>query len=186
MKNYLITGISGVGKSAVGEAIATGGYRVIEFDGTPGLGVEYMPYRSRYDVRTSQPSDFVRGDGWDALRYVEWHVDRERLLSELQEGNDRAQFVCAYANNWHEFRDDFDGIFLLEAPSSVIEARLLTRTSGDWGRKHPEELIHALETAVSFNQQLRQLGAACLDATEPVNVIVNKILKATEETETSS
>lgn len=172
MKNYLITGIAGTGKSAIGDALAAKGYRVPETDSAPNNKVIY---RYRVDPRTGNISTFQRGSGWEELRHVIWKVDPKILRPDLTGPDNEIQFVCGYANNWNDFRDDFDGIFLLSAPSSIIKDRLLNRTTGDWGRKHPEELKHAIETADDFNNSVKQLGAIIIDSEKPIDEIVKKI-----------
>ena len=179
MKNYLITGTAGSGKSTVSEALADKGYRVLEFDGAPSERIIFRKeYRQRFDRRTNQPSGFVRGSGWGELQHVEWRVDRDRLLPDLEGPDSEIQFVSGYANNWQDFTDDFDGIFLLEVGQSIIEQRLLARTVGDWGRKHPEELQHAIETASAFSDSLKQLGAVAINAEMPVDEIAAHIIAA--------
>lgn len=177
MKNYLITGTAGSGKSTICEALANRGYRVLEFDGAPSEKVIFRKeYRKKFDKRTGQPSSFARGNGWDELQYVDWRVDRDKLLPDLEGPDGDIQFVSGYANNWQDFRNDFDGIFLLEVSRSTTEKRLLNRTAGDWGRKHPEELRHTLETASEFNNLLKKHGAISINAEQPVEEIVNYIL----------
>jgi hypothetical protein len=114
------------------------------------------------------------------LQYVDWRVDRELLLPDLEGPENQIQFISGYANNWHDFKDDFDGIFLLEVGQSIIEQRLLNRTSGDWGRKYPEELQHAIETVADFNDSIKQLGATAMNAEAPVDEIVAGILTIIE------
>lgn len=175
MKNYLITGIAGIGKSAVGEALKTKGYRILETDEIPGNKVIY---RQRFDSRTGEESTFQRGNGWEELQYITWKVNPELLRPDLIGPEGETQFVCGYANNWDELKEDFDGIFLLEASQSTVEDRLLNRTTGDWGRKYPEELKHATETAQSYNNSVIQLGAIVLDAEKPIEDIVKQISKS--------
>lgn len=178
MRNYLITGIAGTGKSRVSNELAKKGYRVIEFDGFPEEGIVFRKYRDRFDRRTGERSTYERGSGWNELQHVQWKVDRDMVLTDLLGPHDAIQFIAGYADNWAEFKDDFDGIFLLRANSETIKERLLTRTSGDWGRRHPEEMKHALETAESFNSSVRGLGAISIDAERPVDEIVDAIIKA--------
>lgn len=173
MKNYLITGIAGTGKSAVGDALLAKGYRIVETDRVSG---NKIVYRQRNDSRNNQPSTYQRGDGWAELQHVRWQIDPDKLRPDLQRSDSEIQFVCGYADNWADFRDDFDGIFLLEAGPSIIRERLLTRVTGDWGRKHPEELRHAVETAQEFNNSIKLLGATVIDAEKPVDDIVAQIL----------
>lgn len=169
MKNYLITGIAGTGKSAVGDMLAQKGYWIIEIDRVDG---NKLIYRTRYDVRTNEPSTFKRGDGWQELQHVRWCINADVLRKELQAHQNETVFVCGYANNWDELAQDFDGIFLLEANSKTIQDRLLTRTTGDWGRKYPEELQHALETAREYNESIEKLGATVIDAEQSLDTIV--------------
>lgn len=176
MRNYLITGIAGTGKSTVSEELAHRGYRVIEFDGQPSGNIVFRKYRQKFDKRTEQPAAYVRGSGWEELQHIVWKVDPALLRPDLKGPDDAIQFISGYADNWSEFKDDFAGIFLLETKPSVIEERLLTRTSGDWGRQHPEELKHAIDTAQSFNDSLRRLGASTLDAEMSITEIADQIL----------
>lgn len=97
---------------------------------------------------------YAETDG-NELQHVDWRVDRNKLLRDLDGPDNEVQFVSGYANNWQDFSDDFDGIFLLEVSKSTNERQLLNRTVGDWGRKHPEDLRHALETASEFNNSLK-------------------------------
>ena len=174
MKNYLITGIAGTGKSAVGDALAAAGYDILETDRIPANKVRY---RNRFDSRTGKPSEFERGAGWEELQHVQWKIN-DSIIPELTRDDETIQFVCGYANNWDEYKDYFDGIFLMAASKSTIQERLLTRTTGDWGRKHPEELKHALETADDFNKSILELGATALDAELPVETSVQVIIHA--------
>lgn len=173
MKTYLITGIAGTGKSAVGTVLAQKSYYVLETD---RVADNKLVYRGRYDVRTNEISQYTRGDGWQELQYVRWNIKLDVLRAELQAHASETIFVCGYANNWHELASDFDGIFLLEAKPQAIEHRLLTRTTGDWGRKHPEELKHALETARDYNRSIKGLGATVIDADQPLENVVSTIL----------
>lgn len=175
MSNYLITGIAGTGKSAVGETLARHGYDVIETD---RVDSNQVVYRHRIDVRTQEPSEFQRGEGWDALRYVRWRVSADTLRNAIQDTNGRVRFVCGYANNWDELAGDFDAIFLLEAKPETIKDRLLNRVTGDWGKKYPEELKHALETATEYNESIRKLGAIAIDADKSLDYVVTTILNA--------
>jgi len=152
MKNYLITGTAGTGKSAVGEALCLKGYRVIEFDGYPRNGVIYKDYRQKFDRRTDKPTKYQRGDGWSVLRHIDWRIDRSKLIPDLKGNADEVQFVCGYANNWEELKEDFDGIFLLDVDPTIIANRLLTRTTGDWGRSYLEEMRHATETDAEYKK----------------------------------
>ena len=180
MKNYLITGIAGTGKSTIGEVLVRKGYRVIEFDGFPSDGVILRKYGTKFDRRTNQPSGYKRGDGWEELQYVNWRIDREQLLPDLQGPSGLVQFICGYADNWEEFRNDFDKIFLLEVDPATVAKRLLSRSSGDWGRKYPEGLKHATQKAKEFNNSLVRLGATSINADANVDEIVAIILKSIE------
>lgn len=175
MKKYLITGIAGTGKSAVGTVLAQKGYYVLETDRAAD---NKLVYRDRYDVRTKEISQFTRGDGWQELQYVRWNIKLDVLRAELQAHAGETIFVCGYANNWDELVGDFDGIFLLEANPQAIEHRLLTRTTGDWGRKHPEELKHALDTAQDYNKSMKELNATVIDADQSLEDVVSTILRS--------
>lgn len=177
MKHFLITGIAGTGKSAIGSELKRCGYTVVETDRVPENSTVF---RHRYDKRTGNKSDYSRGSGWDELQHVEWKIDADFLRSELSDRSNDIRFVCGYANNWSELADVFDGIFLLEVSPETVRHRLLNRTSGDWGKKYPEELRHALETADTYNESIKRLGATVLDAEKPVSVLVNQIVDFVE------
>lgn len=173
MKNYLITGIAGTGKSAVARELHKASYRILETDNVEG---NRTIYRRRYDKRSGELSKFQRGDGWQELMHVMWHIDASELAKDLVGPDNDVQFVCGYANNWNEMKSHFDAIFLLVADAATIEDRLLNRKTGDWGRKHPEELKHALETARQYNEEMMKIGAIPIDAHQPLDSITKQII----------
>jgi uridine kinase len=178
-RNILITGIAGSGKSTVCEELAAMGYRVIEFDGSPSKNIIHRDYRKKFDRRTGRPALYERGSGWESLQHIDWKIDRDLLLSDLHNSSGDMQFFSGYANNWSDFANDFDLIILLETEPDVIKRRLLSRTTGDWGRRHPEEMRHALETVEDFNESVKKLGAITIAANQSVREVVTQILTAT-------
>ncbi|MEO5948873.1 MAG: AAA family ATPase [Candidatus Saccharimonas sp.] len=180
--NYLITGIAGTGKTTVGECLASKGFSVIEFDGFPSENISLnLDLRKHFDKRTGELSGFVRGSGWDELQHVEWKVDHEGLMTQLDREKAEINFVSGYADNWPEFKNDFNGIFLLTTSPSIIEQRLANRVNGDWGRIHPEELKHALDTAEEFNSSILELGAIAIDTNQSVDDIASQIISHASE-----
>ncbi|GGL85155.1 AAA family ATPase [Nakamurella endophytica] len=110
-RRVLVTGMSGAGKSTVLDLLAARGYRTVETDAPEWLR------------RTADGTDEV------------WREDRMAALLAGDAGP--GLFVAGCRANQGLFRDRFDHVVLLHAPTPVLLQRLRTRTGG-FGRTDAE------------------------------------------------
>ncbi len=131
MKEYLIEGVSGAGKTTIGEELDKLGYKVIDGDD------ELADFT---DPKTGLPTD--------DHDYKNWLWDEDKFNAALQNADADIVFVCGGAMNKPDFMHHFEKTFTLHINDEVLKHRLATRTTNDYGKK-PEELAVQLK----FNQE---------------------------------
>ena len=161
IRNYLIEGLSGTGKTSVCDELQRRGYHAIHSD-------RELAYRG--DPETGEPTD-----GFAHEHHI-WHVDKVKALVANQD--EEVTFFCGGSRNFAKFIDLFDGVFILEVDLDTLNRRLDERPDSEWGGgKPPEpELIWRLHQT---KQDLPK-GGSSIDATAPVALVVDKILRHCE------
>lgn len=158
MKNYLIEGLSGTGKTSVCNELQRRGYHAIHGD-------RELAYRG--DPETGEPTDGV------AHEYHMWHVDKVKAL--IADQDEPATFFCGGSRNLSNFIGQFDGVFVLEVDLATLNRRLDERPDEEWGGGKPTErkLIarwHETKEGVPRN-------GISIDATAPIGHVVDDILR---------
>lgn len=167
VKNYLIEGVSGAGKTAVAEELQRRGYHVIHGD-------RVLAYVG--DPETGDPLDspehrcLADSVEWLNKHWI-WPVDKVRAL--IADQRNAETFFCGGSRNFHLFIDLFDGVFVLDVDIDTLNQRLAGRPEDEFGGRPAErELIarlHATKEAIPNN-------ALSIDATAPVSAVVDGIL----------
>ncbi len=167
VRNYLIEGVSGAGKTAVATELQRRGYQAIHGDrelayrGDPETGLQASP-------ETGAPTV-----AWISEHYI-WDVAKVRAYV-----TDRTQpltFFCGGSRNFAKFVDLLDGVFVLEVDRDTMNRRIderVARDPTDFGGKPEErELIeHLFTTKADVPKQ-----ATIIDATAPLERVVDEIL----------
>lgn len=150
MKRVLVTGMSGVGKSALLEELASRGYATVDTD-----------YGDFHEV--------VDGERL-------WR--RERIEAVLRDATGEAGvlFVQGTVRNQGSFYPWFDHIVLLSAPVEVLVERLSTRTTNSYG-KDPAELAETLGYVETVEPLLRTSATLELVTTVPVANVADAVLE---------
>jgi dephospho-CoA kinase len=162
-----VTGISGAGKSSVCEALKARGRVAIDAD---WAGYSHWVDRVTGAVVRRRPHP-VPPD-WRAR--FGWQISVERVRALAEETRSGTVFLCGSVENeaavWHSF----DRVVCLVVDDDTLRQRLATRTTNDFG-KDPEER----EAVVAWNReteaQYRRRGAAVIDATRPLEVVVRDV-----------
>ena len=166
MKRFYLTGVSGVGKSSVSEALNQLGIYSIDIDQIDGL--------CRWvNKNTHQESKWHSGIGDEWLEAHEWICDKSKL-AELMERNEDVVVVGA-ASNQSQYLDLFDKIFLLQCSQETFLKRITDRTNNDFG-KHPSEQVRILNWYKDFGKNMLNQGAIYVDTDKPLPEVVDQIV----------
>ncbi len=156
----LLTGMSGVGKSAVIAALAARGFKAVDTD--------YGGYSELVGVPAGESTGLEPGQDW---------VWREDRIQELLDGDDaEVLFLSGTSPNQGRFYPRFDHIILLSAPAAVIVERLATRTNNPYG-KRPEEVARVLDGIETVEPLLRQGAGHEIDTSAPLDRVVERVLE---------
>ncbi|MBC7581251.1 hypothetical protein H7097_00085 [Aeromicrobium sp.] len=166
MQVYLISGLSGTGKTTLGNALSGLGHEVIDMDSQFG-----------YDgnVQTEDPIDMPAPPTKDWFVDNGWIWSSHALEPILKAPRDKPLFLCGGSRNESKFYSLVDTIFVLHVPDHVMRTRLMARNDPHTS----SELI--ITRMIEFNQQTykRALvnGGHIIETTEPIDVCVTNILE---------
>lgn len=146
-RNYLVEGLSGVGKSSVYEELIGRGYAAISTD---------RAWKREAGAGLAEST-------WDERRAVE----------ELESVEPDVMFVCGSGAHRDRFLPYFTRVFNLRIDDDTMRRRLRERTNNDFG-KRTEDLELMLERNRSGE---RPAGAVDVDATRPLDQVVDDVLR---------
>jgi hypothetical protein len=166
VRNYLIDGGSGTGKTAVATELQRRGFHVIHGD-------RELAYAG--DAQTGATT------APDPLKPRIWNVDRVKVLVSNQDA--ALTFFCGGSGNVAKYVDLFDGVFILEVSDlDEVMRRIDERVAvdpGDWGgRPEEREMIARLHRT---KEEIPQAGTV-IDATVPIERVVDEILRLVNAT----
>lgn len=161
IRNYLIDGGSGTGKSAVCNELQRRGYQAIHGD-------RELKISPKADEATSGPVP-----GYDLPPI--WDMAKVNAL--LANHEEAVTFFCGGCSNSSEFIDRLDDVFVLEVDDidtvmRRIDKRVLIDPT-DWGGKQEER-----EIIIRAHQTKEGIAAGwAIDATPPLANVVDEILR---------
>jgi len=170
MSAVQITGCSGAGKTTIAAVLARRGLASIDADDHPLLARE-VDLAGNVVEEPAAP-DFA----W--LSRHSWQWNPARLDELIQAAAPATLYVCGGAANELELADRFTHVFLLEIDEPTMLARIAARQDNDWGRigDTREYLRRFLP---GYQALLRASGAIPIDATQPLDHMVDAILSHT-------
>jgi dephospho-CoA kinase len=167
-----ITGSAGSGKTSVCEELVRRGYTAFSAD-EDGIS-------SFVENETGEASKFgedTRGEEWYAKN--SWNMNRRKVEEAAAlAGPGKPVFLCGCASNDTDMYDIVTKVICLVAPKEVVEHRLATRTNNDYG-KSDFELKQVLEWMPRLEKQERERGSFIVDASQPLENVVDEILRLT-------
>jgi gluconate kinase len=176
MSAVQIAGCSGAGKSAVAAELAARGLLSVDADNDPLLARFVDPAGAVVAEEPAAP-DLA----W--LGRHRWAWDPDRLDELILAAQPATLYVCGGADNQQEVAGRFTQVFLLEIDEPTMLARLDARRDyHDWGhigdtREYLRRKLPALQGS------LRAAGAIPVDASQPLNQVVDAILSRPSPTE---
>ena len=156
VKNFLVEGVSGSGKTAVCDELQRRGYHAIHGD-------RALAYQG--DPQTGAPLDGF------AHEHHSWDVEKVRAL--VADHRHAASFFCGGSRNFDCFIDLFDGVFVLAVDLDTLDRSLRSRPEGEWGGRASER---AFVVRLHATREDTPENAIAIDATAPVSSVVDTIL----------
>lgn len=157
VRNYLIEGLSGTGKTSVCGELQRRGFHAVHGD---------RELASQGDPETGEPTASGSHD------HHIWRVDTVRSLTA--DRTEPATFFCGGSRNSSTFIDLFDGVFVLEVDLPTLHRRLDERPDDEWGGGKPTE--RSLITRWHATKEGLPTDGISIDATAPIRDVVDQIL----------
>lgn len=172
MALYYITGISGSGKSLVRSELLKRGYQAF---GTDEDALAYFYHNETGEAVKNDLSSEERTPEW--RKNHTWKLSRSTAENLSKNAQDKKVFLCGTtANDADELWDLFTKVFALTIDEDVLRDRITNRSGNDFG-KSAHEMAGLLEWQQSARADYEKLGAIIIDATRPVNDVVDDILE---------
>ena len=162
IRNYLIEGLSGTGKTSVCNELQRRGYHAIHGD-------RELAYKG--DPETGEPTDIL------AHEHHIWHVDKVKALVANQD--EAVTFFCGGSRNFAKFISLFDGVFVLEVDLDTLNRRLDERPDSEWGSAGPTE--RALIARWHRTKEDIPKSGISIDATAPIAHVVDEIVRKAKQ-----
>ncbi len=168
LRNYLIEGGSGTGKTSVCDELARRGHHAIHGD-------RELAYHG--DPETGAPLDGANGGHLSPVVVHEHHIwDAGRVRDLVADQREPATFFCGGSRNLAQFIDLFDEVFVLHVDLDTLHRRLDQRRADEWGSKQSER---ALILRLHRTREDIPRGGIVIDATAPLADVVDEILRHT-------
>jgi adenylate kinase family enzyme len=172
VRNYLIEGVSGTGKTTVAEELQRRGYHVLHGD-------RELAYQG--DPKTGEPVDEPAHESemdkvvWQQRHHL-WDIDK--VKSVIADHSNAISFFCGGSRNFVRFIDLLDGVFVLDVDLDTLERRLASRPEDEFGgRAVEQELVVRLHATKEDIPK----GDIVIDATAPLASVVDEILSKCRE-----
>jgi dephospho-CoA kinase len=173
-RNYLISGVSGAGKTAVCTELQRRGYQAI--NGDDELAYQGDPYTGQpmYGPKHEHSATFIS-------EHHIWDVEKVKAFVANQE--EAVTFFCGGSKNSSKYITLFDRVFVLEVDLETSLRRIDERVAvdpTDWGgtpaeREITVRMYHAKEALPQ--------NATIIDATAPLARVVDEILRQSDAPE---
>lgn len=166
IRNVLIEGVSGTGKTSVATDLERRGHHVVHGDRVLAYKGDPLTGRPLDPAWTHDPADIAFGH-----RHHLWDVEKVRAIAG---DHSRAiTFFCGGSRNFPRFIALFDAVFVLDVDPQTLMRRLEARPEDEFGGQTAErDLVLRLQAT----KEDIPAGGITIDATRPLAVVVDDIL----------
>lgn len=166
VRNYLIEGVSGAGKTSVATELQRRGYHVIHGD-------RELTYKG--DPETGEPVDLApfQGDGDIAFRHRHHLWDVGKVQQLVTNRSHAITFFCGGSRNFRRFIDLFDQVFVLDIDVATLRRRLTERPEDEFGGT-PAEREFVLQRHAT--REDLPVHATVIDSSRSLVLVVDNIL----------
>lgn len=161
----MIEGVSGTGKTSVGDELQRRGHQAIHGD-------RALAYKGDPATGEPMPASGEPGEVGAGHRHHIWRVDRVREL--VADRSAPITFFCGGSRNFPAFIDLFDGVFVLDVDVGTLNERLDRRPADEFGHL-PEQRRFVLH--LHATKEDIPADAVVIDATAPLEAVVDEILR---------
>ena len=165
---FIITGVSGSGKTTIARALSERGEVALDSKVTPGI------------------YHFVDGDGNEApeIRWhdpewrqtYKWSLNRVILESQMRaHANADRVFLCGRANLF-QYMNIAERVFLLQVSPETLLRRLNDERRDNLFAKDAETQTKLTSQLEAVQRKILDKGGVAIDAERPVDQVVNEIL----------
>lgn len=183
LRNFVIEGVSGSGKTTVCDELLRRGYQAIHGD-------RVLAYQG--DPETGEPvngcghsSDCDRTDclAWLYERWV-WNLDLVRTL--VADHTEPMTFFCGGSRNLSKIIHLFDAVFVLDVDLDTLLGRLAQRPEDEWGGKQSERdftaRLHRTREDRLHDRHIPKNGIV-INTSRPLRQVVDEIIRHTADVE---
>ncbi len=170
MKKFFITGVSGTGKSTVGEELARRDIPIIDLDHVKDL-CKWI------NQDTGERAYWQPGIGREFFEKNRYICDKEMLKSMIDshEGKE-AVGVVGLADNLGDIIGLFDKFFLFQCLEETFLKRITERKNHNFGKDDSEKEM-LLSWYKDYEKEMLDKGAILINTEVPVNAVVEKIIQ---------
>lgn len=170
-----ITGNSGAGKSSIRKELLRRGYEAHDTDDD---GITTWQHKTTDKVVERPEDENSRTKDW--YEQHEWRMSRQRVEEFAVRAKNKLIFLCGSPSNADDMLDLYDKVICLVVDEDTLKSRIVGRTDHDFG-KAPDELESILGWHESFQNRYKDYGAVMIDATQPIEKVVEDILSGIKE-----
>lgn len=171
----LITGTSTSGKSTVAKELAKRGYEAFDTE-HDGVSAWYNKDTNERVAEFGQVPE--RTEAW--FNQHEWRISIEWVTNTAKNAGDKQIFLCGGGANEVDVRVLCKNVIWLKTNEETIRKRVRNPRDHSYGTK-PHELAAAIQDNLIKEQEYCAFGATIIDATRPIDEVVEAVIAATQE-----
>lgn len=171
---YIITGISGSGKTSVARALLNAGQ--VALDSKINAGLFHFEDSLGNVPETNHPNN----PDWKSRH--KWIIDRARLDALMAENQTAKRvFLCGGGDSVKSLWPDSRRVFLLKVDAETLINRLNSPTRDNYFAKNTVTQEHLLKRLDTYQENQLAAGAQPIDARRSLDETVEEILKRVQD-----